>query len=90
MRPHYSHSSRENATPSSGTSPLASCKGVPPRGITVTPQWRLLSVNIIGSGGWTDDEDIVRVLSFDFSKAFDTGCLPFTWENRLVHGLGNW
>ena len=19
-----------------------------------------------------------------------TGCLPFTWENRLVHGLGNW
>ena len=30
MRPHYSHSSRENATPSSGTSPLGSCKGVPP------------------------------------------------------------
>ena len=30
MRPHYSHSSRENATPSSGTSLLASCKGVPP------------------------------------------------------------
>ena len=26
MRPHYSQSSRENATPSSGTSPLASCK----------------------------------------------------------------
>ena len=30
MRPHYSHSSRENATPSSGTSLLASCKEVPP------------------------------------------------------------
>ena len=30
MRPYYSHSSRENATPSSGTSPLGSCKGVPP------------------------------------------------------------
>ena len=36
MRPHYwlliidySHSSGENAIPSSGTSPLASCKGVP-------------------------------------------------------------
>ena len=29
MRPHYSHSSRENATPSSGTSPLASYKEVP-------------------------------------------------------------
>ena len=35
MRPHYSHSSRENATPSSGTSPLASCKGVPPPPKTV-------------------------------------------------------
>ena len=31
MRPHYSQSSRENATPSSGTSPLASCKGVLPQ-----------------------------------------------------------
>ena len=29
-RPHYSHSSWENATPSSDTSPLASCEGVPP------------------------------------------------------------
>ena len=32
MRSHYSHLSRENATPSSGTSPLAYCKGVPPPG----------------------------------------------------------
>ena len=31
MRPHYSQSSRENATPSSGTSPLASHKEVPPQ-----------------------------------------------------------
>ena len=30
MRPNYSPSSRENATPSSGTSPLASYKEVPP------------------------------------------------------------
>ena len=29
MRPHYSQSSRENATPSSGTSPVASYKEVP-------------------------------------------------------------
>ena len=28
-QPHYSQSSRENATPSSGTSPLASYKEVP-------------------------------------------------------------
>ena len=32
MRPHYSQSSRENATPSSGTSPLASYVGVPSPG----------------------------------------------------------
>ena len=31
MQPHYSQSSRENATPSRGTSPLASCKEEPPR-----------------------------------------------------------
>ena len=28
VRPHYSHSRRENATPTSGTSPLASCEGL--------------------------------------------------------------
>ena len=32
MGPHYSQSSHENATPSSGTSPLASLKGVPSPG----------------------------------------------------------
>ena len=31
MRPHYSQSSGENVTPSSGTCPLASYKEVPPR-----------------------------------------------------------
>ena len=31
MRPHYSQSSRENVTPSSGTCPLASYKEVSPR-----------------------------------------------------------
>ena len=41
IRPHYSQSSRENATPSSGTSPLASYKEVPlppptRYGVTVT------------------------------------------------------
>ena len=39
MRPHYSQSSCENATRSSGTSPLASYKEVPPppsHGVTVT------------------------------------------------------
>ena len=35
MRPHYSQSSRENATPSSGTSPLASDKEVSPGNVVV-------------------------------------------------------
>ena len=35
MQPHYSQSSRENATPSSGTSPVASYKEVPPPGSCV-------------------------------------------------------
>ena len=30
MPPNYNHYSRENATPSSGTSPIASCKRDPP------------------------------------------------------------
>ena len=30
MRPNYSHYSRENATPSSGTSPITCCKREPP------------------------------------------------------------
>ena len=35
MRPHYSQSRRENPTPSSGTSPLVSCKEVsPPPGLS--------------------------------------------------------
>ena len=38
MRPHYSQSSRENVTPSDGTSPLASYKEVPPPRLTLTSE----------------------------------------------------
>ena len=48
MRPHYSHSSRENATPSSGRSPLASCKGVPPPPLPLE-----FSVRGPGGGVWS-------------------------------------
>ena len=42
MRPHYSHSIRENATPLSATSPLASCKGVPhPPGLVGTISFKI-------------------------------------------------
>ena len=45
MRPHNRQSSRENATPSSGTSPLAFYKKVPPprpknRGIALTQLYK--------------------------------------------------
>ena len=38
MRPYYGQSSRENATPSSGTSPLASYEEVPPPPVRFKPQ----------------------------------------------------
>ena len=38
MQPHYSQSSRKNATPSSGTSPVASYKEVPPP--PLLPLWQ--------------------------------------------------
>ena len=50
-RPHYSQSSRENATPSSGTSPLASYKEVSPGFFTLyysthlTYRWATLEIN---------------------------------------------
>ena len=61
MRPHYSQSSRENATPSSGTSPWASYKEVPlplPRQNTVCKifllgegyMWPLHWANVKGIG----------------------------------------
>ena len=46
MRPHYSQSSRENATPSNGTSPLASYKGVPSPGFYPSKK-KTLSCNIL-------------------------------------------
>ena len=53
-RPRYSHSSRENATPSSGRSPLAFCKGVPPHpplaGVFRTRSWWQSVVKVARSG----------------------------------------
>ena len=45
MRPHYSQSSRKSATPSSGTSPLASYKGVPSLGANIPVPAPILSVS---------------------------------------------
>ena len=46
MRPHYCQSSRENVTPSSGTSPLASNGKYTPRGIAPSCQTAMVS-NVI-------------------------------------------
>ena len=40
MRPHYGQSIRENATQSSGTSPLASYKEVPPRAVKLLRSYK--------------------------------------------------
>ena len=47
MRPHYNQSSRENATPSSGTSPLASCQEVYLR--VLFRQWLTFRQTVSGS-----------------------------------------
>ena len=49
MQPHYSQSSRENATPSSGTSPLASYKGF------LTNLWgsRQMQAKLLAKFWWT-------------------------------------
>ena len=54
MRPHYSQSSPENATPSSGTSPLASYKEVPLPGSTQGKFRYSFATGLQnpGGGGW--------------------------------------
>ena len=51
MRLHYSQSTRENVTPSSGTSPLASYKEVPPLPGTVVIRFKKESMYGL-SAGW--------------------------------------
>ena len=48
MQPHYSQSSRENATPSSGTSPVASYKEVSPRGPQLSMNNRVVIISVEG------------------------------------------
>ena len=52
-RPHYGHSSRENATPSSGTSLLASCQGVPPPPRDRSPYFSAVEPPLTGHLGST-------------------------------------
>ena len=68
MRPHYSQSSRENATPSSDTSPLASYKEVPPPGLKtrILPKFVLL-IKYTVSLGHTRKKDNILIKRVDIS-----------------------
>ena len=73
LRPHYSHSSCENAIPSSGRSPLASCNGVipPPPGVFRTRSWWRSVVKVARSG--------VCVTLSEISLSFFSG-IQFFWQ----------
>ena len=59
MRPHYSQSSRENATPSSGTSPLASYKEVRPAPGTNNAQTLLPGMNSVEPHGLNRRDELL-------------------------------
>ena len=71
MRPHYSHSSHQNATPPSGTSPLATYKEVTPRIISNPWQNYILDsmLWILDSRNWISDSWSMD-LGFRFSIVF--------------------
>ena len=64
MQPHYSQSSRENATPSSGTSPVASYKEVPPPGAPLDTITLINNYSMSPRWIWSDkitNERVARV-----------------------------
>ena len=69
MRPHYSQSSRENATPSGGTSPLASYKEVPlPPGLNTQQTGKIFYTNTETIG------DLICCMTSRRSLAFICAC----------------
>ena len=74
MRPHYSHSSHQNATPPSGTSPLATYKEVtPPPPRIISNPWQNYILDsmlwILDSRNWISDSWSMD-LGFRFSIVF--------------------
>ena len=53
-------------------------------------EWKLSKVIPLFKHGERTDLNNYRPISIVPVVAKVFGCLPFTWENRLVHGLGNW
>ena len=82
MRPHHSQSSRENATPSSGTSPLASFKEVypPVQGQIACQNFTLRPSCGVGGGGkgYVSPSPEVQKRSFRVLKKRRCLCRCFT------------
>ena len=86
MGPHDSQSSRENANPSSGTSPLASNKKVPPPGQAVYEKIKITSKQK------TVDYRVsiaqLRVVSpFRLGNSIAGSLAPFTWNKSEVETI---
>ena len=83
IRPHYSQSSRENATPSSCTSPLASYKEVPlPPGRNLFCQkWYIKGYGVGPQGGASPYKTFLSTSPTGLMRAF------FSQEIDLVYGL---
>ena len=83
MRPHYSQSSRENATPSSCTSPLASYKEVPlpPEGNLFCQKWYIKGYGVGPQGGASPYKTFLTTSPTGLMWAF------FSQEIDLVYGL---
>ena len=65
MQPHYSQSSRENETPSSGTSPLANYKKVPPPGGGGVRRPQYCGLSVI----WTNGLRLLRATAIQWLQA---------------------
>ena len=99
MRPHYSQSTRENATPSSGTPPLASYKEVtPPPPSPRAAMLRRLSTHeylyILGSIIFLHAQREGRVVIFRphhlHRSSFDTTQFITTSLTSLFAGISDW
>ena len=89
MRPHHRQSIRENATPSSGSSPLASYREVPPPPGQLSENPNLTGNTVIIMNDW--EVELRATLTLDLLRV-DLTSLNRTkdfFENRLLT-LGDW
>ena len=92
MWPLYSHSTRENVTPSGGISPLASCMGVPPPPLLgFWALWKFFVYDSSASsskGGWILPRTQTSFSLGKDGKERKGRCLssvPFTWSLAVHH-----